>query len=174
MKNAFSQYSVFEILDFLKSYEKLGKIVDSINVKDILSSPHAQEYDRITVREWFEKHADSRFLVDVGEVMTKNLFGVPASKISFLYFAVYIRSGGSLDNILDNTDAGADASKVGGGTQQFSLKLASIVGWDKIYLKHILLRLKLLNENKDDTLVEAIVQNAVDETKVFEKLHSHK
>jgi len=159
-------YSVFEILDFLKSYEKLSKIIDSINVKDILSSPGAHEYDRITVREWFEKHSNTRFLVDAGEVITKNLFGVTASKISFLYFLVYIRSGGSLDDILDNTDAGADALKVGGGTQQFSLRLASIVGWDKIYLNHILLKLKLLNENSDETLVEAIIQNAVDETKI--------
>ncbi|KAE9556646.1 hypothetical protein FO519_000052 [Halicephalobus sp. NKZ332] len=161
-----NKFPLFETLDFLKSYKALSEIISSIDVKDILSSPKADEYDRITVKEWFERNTNTRLLLDVGEVVSKNLFGVPAGKLSFLYFLVYIRSGGNLDEILDNTDEGADALKIVGGTQQISKKLSDIVGWDKIYLSQVLLKLKFLKANDDESPVEAIVQNALDETKI--------
>ncbi|KAE9548507.1 hypothetical protein FO519_008283 [Halicephalobus sp. NKZ332] len=65
-----------------------------------------------------------------------------------------------------NTDTGADAIRITGGTQQISQKLCGIIGWDKIHLNQALLKLNFLDENDDDTLVEAIIQSTLDETKI--------
>lgn len=147
-------------------------MIESTDVKDFLSSPTAKEYDKVTVKEWFERGANTRFYVDVADMITKTVFGVPAARMSFLYFLVYIKSGGSLDDVLESTNTGAQGMKIVGGTQQISQKLGDLVGWDRIYLNQALLKLKLLNENDDETSVEAIVQNTFDETKVLEKLNS--
>ncbi|KAE9547509.1 hypothetical protein FO519_009279 [Halicephalobus sp. NKZ332] len=109
---------------------------------------------------------DTRYLVDSVDVITKNLFGISAAKMSFLYFLVYVKSGGNLDDLIGSSDTGADAMKIAGGTQQISQKLCDIVGWEKIYLNQALLKLKFLDEDNGETHVEAIVQSTLDETKI--------
>ncbi|KAE9547785.1 hypothetical protein FO519_009004 [Halicephalobus sp. NKZ332] len=160
------QLSFAEVLDFLKSCTKLKTLIESVDVKDFLSSPNAREYDAITIREWFQKHTNTRCFSDLADMVAKTVFGVPAERISFLYFLVYIKSGGSLDDVLDNTDTGADSLRVSGGTQQISQKLCEIVGWDNIHLNQALLKLRFLDENDDNSLVEAVIQNTLDETKI--------
>ena len=145
-------------------------MIESTDVKDFLASPSAKEYDKISVKEWFEQRAYTRFFVDVADMITKTVFGVPAARMSFLYFLVYIKSGGSLDDVLESTNTGAQGMKIVGGTQQISQKLGDIVGWDKIYLNQALLKLKFLDEDDDESLIEAIVQNTLDETKVARKI----
>jgi len=160
------QFSIFEALDFLKSYTAIQSLIKSTDVKDFLASPSAKEYDKISVKEWFEQHAYTRFFVDIADMITKTVFGVPAARMSFLYFLVYIKSGGNLDDVLESTNTGAQGMKIVGGTQQISKKLGNIVGWDKIYLNQGLLKLRFLDEDDDETLIEAIVQNTLDETKI--------
>ncbi|KAE9551646.1 hypothetical protein FO519_005144 [Halicephalobus sp. NKZ332] len=161
-----SPLSFFEARDFLKYNTKISNLVESIHVNDVLSSLNAKKYDAITMKEWFRKNASTRYLIDVADTVAKNTFGVPAAKISFLYFLVYIRSAGNLNDVLDDTDTGADSLKIAGGTQQISQKLCDIVGWEKIYLNQALLKLKFLDEDDDEPFVEAVIQNTLDETKV--------
>lgn len=86
--------------------------------------------------------------------------------MSFLYFLVYMKSGGKLDDVLESTNTGAQTMKIVGGTQQISKKLAQIVGWDRIFLNQALLKLQAVDKHDDESAIEAVIQNTFDPTKV--------
>uniref|UniRef100_A0A914Q9H4 Amine oxidase n=1 Tax=Panagrolaimus davidi TaxID=227884 RepID=A0A914Q9H4_9BILA len=106
------QYSVFELINFLIAYPKLIKLIESINLKNLHETPNAKDLDALTVEQWFKQTVNDRFFVDIGEVSTMSVYGVPAARMSMLYYCYYAKSAGRLEDLFECTKNGAQAFRI--------------------------------------------------------------
>lgn len=86
--------------------------MESINLKNLHETPNAKELDALTVEEWFRQNGNHRFFTDIGEVSTMSVYGVPAARISMLYYLYYAKSAGRLEDLFECTKNGAQAFRI--------------------------------------------------------------
>lgn len=88
------------------------KLIDSVNLKNLHETPNARELDAVTVAEWFRQNGFVRFFTDIGEVTTMSVYGVPAARMSMLYYIYYAKSAGGLEKLLECTKDGAQRFRI--------------------------------------------------------------
>ena len=123
---------LFALLDLAKMFSKLNRMSESIPLDAPYLAENAAEWDGMTLESWkrrFIKTARGKALLDIA---TQSVFGAEASDISLLFFLYYLKSGGDLDRLTRITD-GAQQTRVHGGTQQISQRLAESLG-DRVHL----------------------------------------
>lgn len=93
----------------------------------------AAEWDALTLddkRKGVMPSADARATMDAA---MRTIFGAESSEISLLHALAYIRSAGSLNNLIA-TEGGFQHDRIRGGAQAISRALARAVGDDRVHL----------------------------------------
>jgi monoamine oxidase len=152
----YNQYSAFEMADIMRAYPIIKKLVDSVDLKNPMNTPNVKQLDALTVEEWARQNGQTRFFQDLCEGSTMVAYGVRAMSMSMLYYLYYAKAAGSVDNLLETTDTGAQRFRVKGGTLQISQKLAHAIGNENVRLNRALLQLHM-NENAGT--VTAVIQD---------------
>ena len=80
-----------------------------------------------------------------------------------LYYLYYAKAAGSVDNLLETTETGAQRFRVKNGTQQISEKLADSIGRENVRLNQALLQLHM---DEASNSVTAVTQDLADIKKV--------
>jgi monoamine oxidase len=90
-------------------------------------APNAAAWDGQTFETWKLAHAllpETRDLIDLG---VASVFAAEARDLSLLHVLFYIRAAGSFENLI-NTGGGAQDSRVVGGSQEISIRMAKRLG----------------------------------------------
>lgn len=102
---------------------EIDSLARAIPLADPWTAPRAKEYDATTFAQWLDRKGlspEDRIGVDIGTRLT---FGALPSQISLLYFLYYVRSAGGYET-LESIRGGAQESRIIGGSQALSLKMA--------------------------------------------------
>jgi monoamine oxidase len=96
------------------------------------TAPHALEWDSQTFDTWNRANARSEEARELMELVIQAVFSVEARDVSLLHVLFYIHSAGNLMNLVAVT-GGAQESRLVGGTQQLSERIATALG-DRVIL----------------------------------------
>ncbi|KAI1905007.1 hypothetical protein AGOR_G00011520 [Albula goreensis] len=116
---------------FLWKVDRLSKMV---SVNDPMSTPNALQYDSMTLQSYMDQHIWTNELKQNIGICTRVVFGMEPSQLSFLYFLMFAAAAGGLLPLLETTPGSAQESRVKGGTQQLSERLADQIGRENILL----------------------------------------
>jgi monoamine oxidase len=123
---------LFAMLDLAKMFSRLNKMSEAVPLRAPYDFEQAAEWDGMTLESWKRKHVKTdrcRILLDIA---TQSVFGAEASDLSLLFFLFYLKSGGDLDRLTRIKD-GAQQTRIHGGAQQMSIRLAELLG-DRVHL----------------------------------------
>lgn len=95
--------------------------------------PRAKAWDAQTFWSWTRANARSSMTHKLLDLACLSLFSVESHEISFLHLLFYIRSAGSLQDLL-NTGEGAQDQQFEGGSQQIPERMAQQLGDDAVTL----------------------------------------
>lgn len=96
-------------------------------------APNAAKWDNMTVADWMRDVGftpEESAQLGLGAAISNG--GAP-EQLSLLYYLYFARSSGSIE-ALESAEGGAQETRITGGTQTLSLKIAGIIGHDKIQL----------------------------------------
>ena len=113
--------------------EELTMMAASIPLDAPWLAPNAQKWDAMTVADWEDEVGltpDERAQLELGAAISN---GGDTKDLSLLYYLHYARSSGSIE-ALESAEGGAQQTRITGGTQTLPLKIADIIGNDKIQL----------------------------------------
>jgi monoamine oxidase len=132
---------------------KLEKKIDALAAQVPLNAPwraeRATQWDAITLEDWMRSesvNAQDRSSLGSGAALT---LGTTPQRLSFLYFLYYVHSAGGLHD-LESMEGGAQDSRIQGGSQILSLKMAKELG-DGVRLGQPVLRIR---QNAKSVIVE--------------------
>ncbi len=111
---------------------KLDELAKAIPIERPWDAADARELDSMTVEDWLEENAadgSGRLTIDLG---TSATLGATPRELSLLWFLFYIRSAGGLRDLLA-TKGGAQDSRIAGGSQLISIRMAEELG-DRVRL----------------------------------------
>ncbi len=91
------------------------------------SAVNAAEWDGQTFETWKLAHAQTDEARDLVDLAIASIFAAEPRDLSLLHVLFYIRAAGSFNHLID-TAGGAQDSRVVGGSQQISIKLAKRLG----------------------------------------------
>lgn len=114
-------------VDLARMFSKLDSLAAELPLEAPYNAPQAADWDSITLESWkneFLKTSKARALLDI---VTQSVFGAEPGDVSFLFFLFYLRSGESLTRLI-SVAGGAQETRVHGGTQQISERLAAELG----------------------------------------------
>jgi monoamine oxidase len=83
----------------------------------------------------------------------RTIFGAESGELSMLHMLAYVRSAGSLNNLI-STDSGFQHDRIAGGAESVSRALAESVGADRVLLDQPVIAIK-----QDDSGVSAVAAN---------------
>ena len=98
-----------------------------------LEPRNAPEWDTKTlesIRRRFMWSTDARATMDAA---IRTIFGSESGELSLLHMLAYVRSAGSMNNLI-STEAGFQHERIAGGAQSVSLALAKAVGEERVRL----------------------------------------
>jgi len=90
-------------------------------------APHAEEWDKMSVREFGEKCLYSKTTLEILEALCSAFVASEAYESSFLWFLWYIKISYGTKRIFSSTNGGQERKFIG-GSQQISERLAAILG----------------------------------------------
>lgn len=109
-------------LDWL--IKKIEKLARKIDLQAPWSHPKAKEYDAITLEHFIRKHSKTDACYQVIKVGCETIFAAELNEVSLLHALFYIKSGTSLDCLI-NIKNGAQQHRVKGGMQRLAEKIAT-------------------------------------------------
>lgn len=114
-------------LDLARMFSQLDKFAKTIPLDAPYAAERAQAWDNVTLETWKRQYLRTSKAQALLDIVAQSVFGAEAGDISFLFFLYYLRSGGSLEKLIGIT-GGAQETRVHGGTQQISDRLAAQLG----------------------------------------------
>lgn len=114
-------------LDLGRMFSQLNKMAESIPLDAPYSAKDAQAWDNITLESWKQEHMRTPKARALLDIVAQSVFGAEAGDLSFLFFLFYLRSAGTLEKLI-NIEGGAQETRIHGGTQQISDRLAAQLG----------------------------------------------
>ncbi|KAK3104051.1 hypothetical protein FSP39_024027, partial [Pinctada imbricata] len=151
----------FSKLDMNNLFRLIDKMGEEIPPHAPWEAPHAEEWDKMTVKEFYNKHVWTRDTMKQGEQFVQVNVTSESYEASLLWFLWYVRLCGGSDRI-NATDNGGQERKFVGGSQQISERIADRLGQDRVLLDHAVCGIK-----QDDQLVQVSCYNG----KVFKCRH---
>lgn len=106
------------------SIARLERMARKVPLERPGEAPHAAELDGLSVADWLGRHVRTRAAREILEVATHAIFAAEPAAISLLFFLHYTHAGGSLTRLAEVRD-GAQATRLRGGVQQLSSRLAA-------------------------------------------------
>lgn len=116
-----------EVADLDQAIAGLDALARTIPVEAPWDAPDAASLDSMTMAQWLEANTTTDAARDeIGGAIATTLSASP-DQLSLLYFAFYIASAGSY-HLLEDIAGGAQETRMVGGTQQMSSKMAEQLG----------------------------------------------
>jgi len=143
---------------------KLQKKINSLAAQVPLNAPwrakNAAQWDAMTLEDWMRHEAvkpEDRSSLNGSAALT---LGTTPRHLSFLYFLYYVHSAGSLHD-LESMEGGAQDSRIKGGSQILSLKMAKELG-DKVRLGEPVQRIR----HSDKSVIVETTKGSVEAAQV--------
>jgi monoamine oxidase len=120
--------------DIVAVVAQLDSMASEIDVNKPWAHPKAAEWDGQTMESWIKQNSSgSKDFMDLVSAATEPIFGAEAREISLLYVLFYIASSGDEQNPGTfernfNTAGGAQETRIEGGAQLISIKMAQQLG----------------------------------------------
>ena len=85
-------------------YDHLVGELNQLSARVPLDAPwtmsQAEEFDEMTVEDWFESKTKNKLLLSFFQLMTRGLFTADPFQMSFLYFLFYLCSGDNFETLI--------------------------------------------------------------------------
>lgn len=111
------------LADMQSALMEVDRLAQQVNVEAPWESAQAAEWDGMTVASWMARNVRSPMARDMFRIVVNALSCAEPEELSLLHLLFYAASGGSFLQMLE-IDGGAQQTRVVGGTQQFSQRLA--------------------------------------------------
>ncbi len=115
------------LLELNTVMSRLNGLASSLDPAAPWAEPRATTWDKQTFWSWIRANARSGMVHKLLDLACLSLFSVESHEVSFLHVLFYIRSAGSLQDLL-NTGQGAQDQQFEGGSQQIPEKMAQELG----------------------------------------------
>jgi monoamine oxidase len=106
---------------------KIDALASTVPIENPWSAPKAIEWDALSLADWIREEnitgGDEASLISAARYTLDST----TEDVSFLYFLYYVQSAGSL-HVLESMRGGAQDSRIEGGSQIISLKIAQALG----------------------------------------------
>jgi monoamine oxidase len=113
---------------------ELDAMAASVSVAEPWAAPQADEWDRITVAQWYDAQGLSPVGRELLEICTVGILAVPTSEVSLLGLLVNVVTCGVTADLLSESEGGAQTKRFVGGTAQIPQRLAEQLG-DRVVMK---------------------------------------
>ena len=107
--------------------KRINRMAASIDPVEPWSAAKAAEWDSQTFASWMNRHVRTGAAKDLMRLCIWAVWAAEPEDVSLLHVLFYIRSAGSFEALVD-TEGGAQDSRVVGGTQLISLRMAEELG----------------------------------------------
>src|SRR4051794_20818006 len=120
--------------DIVAVVGQLDSMASELDVKQPWAHPNAALWDSQTLDSWIRQNSTgNKEFLDLVSAACEPIFGAEAREISLLYVLFYIASSGNEQNTGTfernfNTQGGAQESRIEGGAQLISIKMAQQLG----------------------------------------------
>jgi monoamine oxidase len=120
--------------DIVAAVAQLDSMASEIDVKQPWAHPNAALWDSQTLDSWIRANSSgNKEFLDLVSAACEPIFGAEAREISLLYVLFYIASSGNEQNVGTfernfNTQGGAQETRIEGGAQLISIKMAEQLG----------------------------------------------
>src|SRR5215204_5183651 len=115
------------LADVGETWEHLRKMADEVSLDEPWRAENADTWDAKTVETWLVANTKTETGLGYWRTIVPALFSAETAEMSLLHFLFYCRSGGTLDRLVA-THGGAQESRLQGGSQEFTLRLAGRLG----------------------------------------------
>ncbi|WP_329407859.1 flavin monoamine oxidase family protein [Nocardia vinacea] len=115
------------VLEFSQLWERLEVLASTVPTNAPWETEGADDLDRQTLDGWLTANTQDSIARRYFRLLVPALFSAESPELSLLHFLFYIKSGTSLE-ILVNVTGGAQESRVVGGAHQISERLAAELG----------------------------------------------
>jgi monoamine oxidase len=112
---------------------RLDVMAASVSVAEPWASPNADEWDRITVGQWYDAQGLSPVGRELLEICTVGILAVPTVEVSLLGLLVNVVTCGVTADLLSESEGGAQTQRFVGGTALVPERLAAQLG-DRVVL----------------------------------------
>jgi monoamine oxidase len=107
---------------------QLDAMAASVQVTEPWAAPRADEWDRVTVAQWYDAQGLSPVGRELLEICTVGILAVPTSEVSLLGLLVNLVTCGVTADLLSESEGGAQTKRFVGGTAQIPERLAAELG----------------------------------------------
>ena len=118
---------LFALLSVDRAIRKINKLAKTIDLEKPFASPHAAEWDSMSLADWMNQQMKNETARKMFAVSAEAVFATDASTLSFLHALFYIKSSGNLDYLM-NIHKGAQQDRIKGGAQSICIKMAETLG----------------------------------------------
>jgi monoamine oxidase len=120
--------------DVVAAVAQLDSMASELDVKQPWAHPNAALWDSQTLDSWIRQNTTgNKQFLDLVSAACEPIFGAEPREVSLLYVLFYIASSGNEQNVGTfernfNTQGGAQESRIEGGAQLISIKMAQQLG----------------------------------------------
>lgn len=125
------QADVGSLLEVSRAMSRLNGLAGSMDPATPWTHPMAAELDKITAHTWIRQNATKLMSQKLLDLAVPALFSVEPWEVSALHLIFYVRSAGTIQNLL-NVNAGAQESQFDGGSQSICERVAEQLGKDAV------------------------------------------
>lgn len=112
---------------------RLDVMAEKVTVSAPWLAPHANEWDRVSVGQWYDAQGLSPTGRSLLEICTVGILAVPTVEVSLLGLLVNVVTCGVTADLLSESEGGAQTQRFVGGTEQVPQRLATELG-DRVVL----------------------------------------
>ena len=109
------------------SLSRINRMAKTIDPERPWAAPRAESWDSQTFASWIRRNVRTRTARDLMRLAIWAVWAAEPEDISLLHVLFYVRSAGSFEALID-TEGGAQESRVVGGSQMISLRMAEELG----------------------------------------------
>jgi len=112
---------------------KIGALACAVPSHAPWKAPNAAELDKLSLGQWLAQQSlsnEEKFAFSLGANLT---YGVPPAQLGLLEYLSMVNSAGSNYAVLESIKGGAQESRIAGGSQLLSIRMAQQLG-DKVRL----------------------------------------
>ena len=106
----------------------LDEMASEVDVAAPWLAPRADQWDRITVGQWYDQQGLSPLGRELMEICTVGILAVPTVEVSLLGLLVNVVTCGVTADLLSESEGGAQTKRFVGGTGQIPARLAAELG----------------------------------------------
>jgi monoamine oxidase len=126
-EGAFPMGDPLAIMDAVEAMLDLSLMATEVPLETPWTAPRAAEWDGQTVETWLQTRVESERARQLMTLAVESIFSVEPRDLSLLHFLFYIRSGGTINQLLSVAD-GAQERRFHLGAQAISERMATQLG----------------------------------------------